>query len=172
VTDEQFWPIIDAARQATGLSATSLTAHPLKLRNILSSLDDDELQDFCKTFYEKLCDLNKWDLWAAGYIIAGGMSDDSFHYFRSWVIGKGEQTFNAAMNNPASLDDFIAQGTSGDQLENEQLEYMGLELLERRGIRFDPRESVGRFADDEPEGTPFDEDEVMAKFPKLAARFG
>jgi hypothetical protein len=30
--------------------------------------------------------------------IAGGMSDDSFHYFRSWIVGKN--AFEVAMTDP------------------------------------------------------------------------
>lgn len=170
MTDEQFWQIINSGRQPTGLSMASPSAHPLKLRGALASLTDEDLSAFCGAFYSRLCDLNRWELWAAGYIIAGGMSDDSFHYFRSWVIGKGQDAYIAALKAPATLGDFIA--TAGEDIENEELEYVALELLERRGIRFDPRESVSRSADDEPEGMPFDEDTVGEKYPRLSARFG
>src|ERR1700690_13017 len=84
MNNEQFWGLLDQAR---GDSPES--ADPDRMRTIVEHLSDDEVMAFGLMFYEKLCDLNNWWLWGAGYVIAGGMSDDSFHYFRSWIIGKG-----------------------------------------------------------------------------------
>ena len=48
------------------------------MQKLLSLLSDDEVLGFGHMFYEKLCELNQWRLWAAGYVIAGGMSDAVF----------------------------------------------------------------------------------------------
>jgi hypothetical protein len=85
-TDERFWSIIDEARNGASASAS-----PKALADVLQRLSVAEVSGFGHMFYEKLCALNFWRLWAAGYIIAGGMGDDSFHYFRSWIIGKGKK---------------------------------------------------------------------------------
>jgi hypothetical protein len=84
IPDEQFWSLIDQAR-----GGSSATASPERLAETLNRLSDEMILEFAHMFYEKLCDLNQWRLWAAGYVIGGGMGDDSFHYFRSWIIGKG-----------------------------------------------------------------------------------
>jgi len=81
-------------------------------------------------FYEKLCDLNQWRLWAAGYVIAGGMSDDSFHYFRSWILGKGRDVFEVAMKDPDELGPFV----DNNDVDNELLEYAALNVLNERTI--------------------------------------
>ena len=119
-------------------------------------------------FYEKLCELNQWRLWAAGYVIAAGMSDDSFHYFRSWIIGKGRDTFEVAMKNPDELGPFV----DNNEVDNELLEYVAVNTLEQRGVEEDPRDRSDRRADDQPTGEPFAEDTAAAAFPKLAALFG
>jgi hypothetical protein len=98
ITENQFWGLIDQAR-----AGDSRSASPERLRKLLSQLSDDEVLDFGHIFYEKLCDLNQWRLWAAGCVIAGGMSDDSFHYFRSWIVGKGREAFEVAMKDPNEL---------------------------------------------------------------------
>jgi hypothetical protein len=85
MTYDRFWALIDQARDKGGASAD-----PRKLKSILDQLTDTEVLEFGHTFYERVCDLNQWRLWGAGYVIAGGMSDDSFHYFRSWIVGKAE----------------------------------------------------------------------------------
>lgn len=109
-----------------------------------------------------------WRLWAAGYVIAGGMSDDSFHYFRSWIIGKGRNAFEVAMNDPGKLGPFV----DSKEVDNELLEYVAVKLLDQRGVEEDPRDRSQRSADAEPTGESFDEDTVGAVFPKLAALFG
>jgi hypothetical protein len=47
----------------------------------------------------------RWDLWAAGYLINGGCSDDGFDYFRGWLITQGRQIWEAAIADPDSLAD-------------------------------------------------------------------
>jgi hypothetical protein len=37
------------------------------------------------------------------------MSDDSFEYFRSWVIGKGAEAVAQALTDPDGLVDFLAE---------------------------------------------------------------
>lgn len=131
---------------------------------MLSLLSDEEVQEFMREFYRKLVELNRWDLWAAGYVICGGMSDDSFHYFRSWIIGKGRQCYETALLNPSSLVPFL----DDPEVDNELLEYVALEVLEGRGIEDDPRAELEGDADGEPSGEPFDEETVDELYPALA----
>ncbi len=162
MSNERFWSLIDKARNGSEASAS-----PLKLREVLRALDDNEILDFGHAFHERLCDLNKWQLWGAGYVIAGGMSDDGFHYFRSWIVGKGRQVFEIAQNTPDNLGPFI----DDREVDNELLEYVPSELLEDRGIEEDPRDRSERRSDADPKGDPFDEDTVDSAFPKLTASF-
>ena len=94
------------------------------------------------------------------------MGDDSFHYFRSWIIGKGKQAFDLALKSPDGLAPLI----DNNEVDNELLEYIALEVLEKKGINEDPRERADRSPDDEPAGEPFDEETVAQNFPKLASR--
>jgi hypothetical protein len=163
MTDERFWALIDEAR-----AGSSASVPPKQLRKLLERLGDQDILEFGHKFYENLCDLNQWNLWAAGHVISGGMGDDSFHYFRSWIIGKGKIAFDLAMQNPDALAPFI----DDDEVDNELLEYVALEVLEERGIKEDPRERANRSPDDEPKGEPFDEETVASRFPKIASRVG
>lgn len=127
--DERFWTLIDQAR-----AGTSASASPERLTALLNQLGEDEVSDFGHTFYENLCDLNHWRLWGAGYVVAGGMSDDSFHYFRSWIVGKGKQVFDVARTDPDQLGPYI----DTREVDNELLEYVAMKILKRRGIEEDP----------------------------------
>jgi hypothetical protein len=160
---KQFWSLIDEAR-----AGASSSARPEKLADVLAPLNDDEVSGFCEKYYEKICDLNQWRLWGAGFVIAGGMSDDSFHYFRSWIIGKGESVFDIAMKEPGELGSHV----DDPEVDNELLEYVALTILDKRGIKGDPRDRSARRADEDPVGEPFDEDNVSGAFPKLTALFG
>jgi Protein of unknown function (DUF4240) len=163
MADERFWQLIDEARDGS-----PTTAQPKKLKKILSRLSSDEIIAFGHVFYERLCDLNHWRLWAAGYIIAGDMSGDSFHYFRSWIIGKGKEVFDVAMRNPDGLGRYV----DDREVDNELLEYVAIKVLQDRGVTDDPRDLSKRSADDAPGGEPFDEETVGHLCPMLAARFG
>jgi len=161
MTNERFWTLIDEARAGSVASAS-----PAQLKKVLEPLSDQEVMAFGHKFYENLCELNHWNLWAAGHVITGGMGDDSFHYFRSWIVGKGKIAFDLAMEDPDELAPLI----DDPEVENELLEYVALEVLEGRGIKEDSRERSDRSPDDEPEGRPFEEETVAARFPKIASR--
>lgn len=164
MTDARFWEIIDKSRAGSGPLDPS--AEPERLAEVLNELDNAELTDFGATYYRKLCDLNAWPLWGAGYVLGGGMSDDGFHYFRSWIIGKGEAAFNQALTDPDGISSFVEDDC---ELDNELLEYVATEIAEGRGLQ-DPRDETGDAnADDDPSGAAWEEDSVHLQFPKCVA---
>ncbi len=160
---ENFWQIIDQARGKS--NAKTPSASPDALKRVLSTRSDEEVMQFGKEFIRKLAELNRWDLWGAGYVINGGMSDDSFEYFRAWIIGKGPDCFRTAIDNPGELAPFV----DTREVENELLEYVTVEVLEARGIDQRPDEGLEGIVNGVPVGTPFDEDDVDDLYPKLAA---
>lgn len=163
MTNERFWDLIEQARAGSSASAT-----PSELKKVLERLGDDEIMGFGHKFCENLCELNQWNLWAAGHVITGGMGDDSFHYFRSWIIGKGKTAFDIALRDPDEMAPLI----DDDEVDNELLEYVALEVLKEGGIKEDPRDRADRFPDDGPIGEPFEEATVASRFPKIASRLG
>lgn len=168
---ESFWKTIDLARAS---SENGTSAAPPALEQVLQGRTSEEIAEFEKEFYQALILLNKWEIWGAGYLITGGMSDDGFHYFRSWLIGKGKQVFDIALSDPDELGQFISQSEveDSDGLDNEGLEYVAIDILEARGVTDDPRDDVDGFADDYPQGEVLEEEDLPAKFRKLNNRFG
>jgi hypothetical protein len=161
----RFWEIIDLGRAQTKPSGASV--NPRAMEKILGTLTDTEVLEFMREFYQGLITLNKWEVWGAGYVIDGGMSDDSFHYFRSWIIGKGQEVFETALSSPDDLGKFVQEH---DELDNEELEYVAIEVLESRDLE-DPRDEFEENADQDPTGQMFDEETVEMLYPKLAAKF-
>src|SRR5262249_27787935 len=47
------------------------------------------------------------DLWAAAGLINCGASDDGFCYFRCWLVGRGKEVYEAAIEDPDSLADVV-----------------------------------------------------------------
>lgn len=161
IADDRFWAILDEAR-----GGSSASVSPKALSRVLSLLSDREVSAFGHMFTEKLCALNFWGLWAAGFIIAGGMGDDGFHYFRSWIIGKGKNVFDTAMKNPDAIGPWI----DDREVDNEALEYVAVEIMENRGGQ-DPRELSDCDPDATPQGEPFEDDTVTEVCPTLASLF-
>ena len=48
-------------------------------------------------------------MWCAAYIMNGGCSDDSFEYFRLWVISRGKDVYQKAKANPDTLISQVAK---------------------------------------------------------------
>lgn len=162
MTETDFYALIDAARR--GASPKFPSADPDDLRDVLSELPDDQVAAFDTEFRRQLSRLNHWSLWDAGYAATGGMGDDAFHYFRSWLIGKGTEVVDLALTDPEQLVPYL----DTDELENELLEYVAEEVLEDRGI--DADDDVGiELVDAEPAGERFDEETSEERHPKLAA---
>jgi hypothetical protein len=166
---DRFWELIDLARARTTPDGAS--ADPAALQAVLDPLSTPDVMTFAQEFYRALVRLNRWSIWGAGYVMSDGMGDDSFHYFRSWIIGKGRQAFETALTSADDLGQFVT-GDEEEGFDNELLEYVPLTVLEERGIEEDPRDDIEEDADDEPEGEAWDEDSVGDLYPKLSAQFG
>lgn len=168
--DGVFWDLIDRARGVSGSAPEVPSADPDRLRLVLEAESDEVVGAFGLRFYAEIARLNHWNLWAAGDVIAGGMSQDCFHYFRSWLVGKGKAAVGQALADPDGLGMYV---DDPEEVDNESLEYVAVEILEARGGE-DPRndfdEELG--PDDAPLGTPYEEEELPSRFPRLTARFG
>jgi hypothetical protein len=155
---DHFWQIIAHARGGNAPELPSADPHALIER--LSPLDDTTLIAFDQAYTLNLQAINTWKLWGAGYVIAGGMSDDGFAYFRDWIIGKGETVFLIAQEDPDALAPYI----DDPEVENEGLGYAAASILEKRGVMLPEFEPDMRTM-----GIPFDEETVEEAYPRLAA---
>ncbi len=98
--DAKFWTIIEAGDpEALREAQRQLDA----VRERLRCLTPAELVAFHLTFNRKMDAAYHWDLWAAGYLMNGGCSDDGFAYFRAWLISQGRRVYEAALRDPDSL---------------------------------------------------------------------
>jgi hypothetical protein len=154
--EARFWEIVDQ-----GLAAQ------------LESLSDDDLRGFATVLAAVHQRAYRWDLWAAGYLALGGLSDDAFLDFRSWLISHGRETFERVLDDPDSLVELSWDDDEEDFSDAERWAYLVYQEWERRhGDTLDVESAIEY--DGEPVGEPFpeDDDEWFAQHvPRLAARF-
>lgn len=172
MSDEAFWAIIE---RTTALEADT-DAQTRALTQALSDLSADDIIAFEIAFQRQLNSAYTWELWGAGYVAHGGMSDDGFEYFRRWLISKGRAVYQHVLGAPDDLADLLASDSEGP-LEYEEFAYVAGDVwTSRTGQSLDTfHERVGStFTSGEPAGEPFEEDaaHLAARYPKLWRRFG
>lgn len=158
-----FWQLIEESRENAGGDLGEQAAH---LTDLLSELPPDEILAFDRMFRQLLNDAYRWDLWGAAYIINGGCSDDSFEYFRCWLISQGQRFYDESLADPESL---AGRAEEGGHEEAESLLYAAADAYEvETGKKLTDLHIV---PPSEPAGEPWEEDDLPKRFPKLSAAY-
>lgn len=120
------------------------------------------------------------DLWAAAYIVMGGCSDDSFDYFRAWLMFLGKEPYEKALRNPESIIPYL-QVLEDEVPEFEDFLYAAtMAYEEKTGLDQEAyldlyRERSGDDYEQPPMEFDWDEDDeesLMLKFPLLWKLYG
>lgn len=167
--DERFWLLIAASRVG------SPREQPRRLEDLLARLSADEIQDFDWKFGGFHARLYHWDLWAASWLL-GSRGDDSFHYFRTWVVAQGRSVYERALADPDSL---VEVGVFGE-VEAELVMYAAAKAWERVTGRHDYVEvwlatrGPDRRQPDQPRGVEWregDTDDLARRCPRLHEQY-
>ena len=164
----QFWQSIEDALLKSG---GECEAQAVALKSSLSLLPVEEIIAFKRIFNECRRAAYRWDLWGAASLINGGGSTDGFEYFCWWLIGSGQAIFEAALADPDSLADLIKTDIDwGDAwLECEDIACVAMEVYEENtGHEMPIDEPI--FIPGEPVGVRWEEDDLDALYPKIAAK--
>jgi hypothetical protein len=135
---DQFWALIESARTQAGDQADCeaivgeavalLSARPAE--DIIAA--DQRLAEIMASSY-----LNP--LWTAAYVINRGCSDDSFDYFRGWLMLQGRTAFEAALDDPHGPADVpavrAAVAADWTDLRHEEALYIAAEAYESATFR-------------------------------------
>ena len=162
MNEQGFWAVVREARA----DADGCDAFAERVVDHLVTLPIAEIHDFRRVMDELLDRAYDWDLWGAAFVINGGCSDDGFEYFRSWLLTQGQQVYERALKEPDSL-----AAVTVEDCECEAFLYAPLEAIKRVSgtdalpSRYLPHPS-------EPAGTPLEEEELDARYPRLTAKFG
>jgi hypothetical protein len=161
----EFWKLIEETRAASQGDCEQLVE---LLQRRLQALPAEQIVRFKVILDELMAESYTWELWAAGYLINGGCSDDGFDYFRAWLIAQGEAIFTSALKDPETLADYPDEFP--EEVDCESLMYAPVYAYKEktgRDLFADmPRRSWPR----EPTGKRWEEEEVESVLPRLAAR--
>lgn len=161
MTTDEFWKIVDDARASDGNREVDVS----NVRRTLEGLSVDSILGFEKELQTRMAESYRWDLWAVAYIVNGGCSDDGFDYFRGWLISKGRAYYETALQDAERA----ADDAEPDANECEDILYVAASSYKAKTSAYPTGVGVKRPSD--PVGTPWDEDDLAARYPKLWERF-
>ena len=178
MTDEQFWSMVERSRAA----AKDCDEQAEKLRALVRELETPLVVEFCLHWDDKMCQLDRPDVFAVATIINYGCSDDGFSDFCGWVIAHGRAFFEAAVEKPERIAEGIPPGEEGQEVECEEILYCGNTIYRERTGKYpsevewpsDPSRfcvpGPGYLADSW-RGESWREEDWPRLFPELCARF-
>ncbi|MFJ8041050.1 DUF4240 domain-containing protein [Kitasatospora sp. NPDC096147] len=168
--ETDFWQLIDESRD-TAEGDPDDQAEALVER--LAQLTPDDVVDFARLFEARFQRAYRYDLWGAAYLLLDGASEDSFDYFRCWLIAQGREVFEGALHEPDALAELVPDFDEEEDGEAEEIGYAADEAHEQlTGL---PLPDLGVQQPRQPEGDSFDFDdptEMAKRFPLLWARYG
>ncbi len=103
----------------------------------LNEISTENLIQWCffnEIFYKKA---HKYSIWCAAEIVRGGCGDDSFHYFRNWLILQGFDIYKNALENADTLLKIFQRPRykNRDDIQNDSFIFEIEKILEIRGIK-------------------------------------
>jgi hypothetical protein len=165
MTEDLFWKIIDQSRRQVESDDEQLD----HLALLLDQLGENDLVAWHRILHQKLDASYRWDLWAVAFIAKGGCSDDSFEYFRAWLIAQGRKYFEASLADPTAAAKKI---NPGDDAEMELLLSAASDVYESKTKRDDIWDKAAVKRRTEPAGEEWDEEDLPKLFPRLSKKFG
>jgi len=133
----EFWRLIDSTHKD---SAGDQDLQEAMLVSRLESYTPKEIVEFECVLRAYLIEADDAKIMAAQKVITGRVSDDSYLYFRCWLIGQGENVFTETIRNSDVLADVVEDDV--EYLEFELLMHVATQAYEQR---------TGKQEDDEEE---------------------
>jgi len=118
LTEDQFWTIIENSNNGEDLE------------NELFKLSEDEI--FGYKYWWSYFHRQSYNqaLWAVAYVVLGGCSDDSFDYFRFWLLTRGKAVYMNAIQDADTLcDEFLKDK---EYPAWEEVAYIPIEVLKKK----------------------------------------
>lgn len=107
MTKEEFWHLIDEMRAAC---STDMAKEEHWIVERLKAMQPEQIIGYQCIFLSYHDAADKYGLWSAASVVAGGCSDDGFMDFRSWLIAQGEKNYYDVLKNPDQLSYITKDG--------------------------------------------------------------
>jgi hypothetical protein len=170
-----FWQLLD---QAIAAAPNDNEGKENFLIDSLATRPLDEIIGFELALRQHIIAADDYGLMAAQKIIDGYVTDDSWLYFRSWLIGQGQAVFTTALHNPDTL---VAVVPSAYECDFESLLYVATAAYERQTGReeddtFPRNVALSQGIDYDSmapptKGDDWEEEDLPKMLPKLWAKF-
>ena len=146
--NKEFWKIINYSLTK---SQQNSSLQDKMIIEKLATYSPEQIIDFEIILRQTINQADDFKVMAVEKIIEGYVSDDPYLYFRCWLIGQGENTFNETIKNPEFLAEIVNKQTDTNF---EGLLYVATEAYKQK---------TGKREEDE----TFPRDVAMEKDPKL-----
>ena len=103
INKDTFWALIQEAKDACGQDNDAWATYMIDRLAVLGSEQSLMFLYYMDAYKDLSYQYGLWD--AAKIFREDGCSDDSFSYFRSWLIVQGKDVYMAALADPDSLAD-------------------------------------------------------------------
>jgi hypothetical protein len=127
----EFWQLIAASKAA--ITSTDFEEAQDEQYNALYELlmqkNVEEIIVFETQFTNLYRVSYRTDIWDAACIVNGGCSDDGFDYFRAWLIGAGQEAYEAVCQDPDNLILSVPKDIELLDPESEEEFYLEFEQL-------------------------------------------
>lgn len=108
---QEFWHIINFSKQN---AADDNEIQEALLIKTLAQYAPNDIVEFECLLRQCLEEADDFTVMAAEKIIEGSVTDDSYIYFRCWLVAQGEEVFTEAVRNPDELSQVEADGLATD----------------------------------------------------------
>jgi hypothetical protein len=130
--EKEFWAIVDATRASTG---GRIADQPGALAAALSARTPEEVLGFLDTYRAVQNQGTNNDVAHAAALLLGGIADESFDDFLSWLICHGEATYRRSLADPDSVLDLTFDEHLSDFSAAELFSYVADEVyVEQTGL--------------------------------------
>jgi hypothetical protein len=124
--EKKFWSIVDKSL----VDSKDQVGQLEYLMKEVEKLTPKEIIGFRLRTDKLLFDSFNSELWCAGTLMNGYCSDDGYEHFRCWIISRGKETFQKALQNP---DYLIYEVIDGEKIyEFELFWYVALDAFEKK----------------------------------------
>jgi hypothetical protein len=130
--EKEFWTIVDGTRAST---AGRIEDQPNALAAVLSARPTEDVLGFLDAYRAVQLQGTTNDLAHAAALLLGGVGDDSFDDFLSWLICHGEQTYLRVLAEPDTVIDLAYDEHEADFGSAELFSYVADEVyVEQTGL--------------------------------------
>lgn len=175
INTDNFWLLVDNAVKASNgdnsLKEKFLTSE-------LEKLSLEEIKNFEIAFRKCVIDADDFKVMAAQKIIEGYVSDDSYLYFRCWLIGQGKAVYMETLKDPDYLSTIA---NKGDECDFEGIMYVATDAYSKKTGKEEDETFPRNIAIDmgldydfgapPTKGTDWTEEQLPTLLPKLWAKF-